>query len=176
MNFEFLARYLVLPEDRHRDMSDIRGSDLLEVLCKSSFMKGRDSTAPKARIKKAQTIQLCLLHLIFQPRRANMRRADFFEAQNQAYKCFRKATLLRGPNNGQINLEWVLHIVNFFKYHLRHQLGHTHDALFAHSYLEPGAYPVPRAWPGRLRDQAQPVGKCWMGSFSEYQFVLSEHC
>ena len=62
-----------------------------------------------------------------------------------------------------INLEYLLHIVNFFKNHMIRSEEHTlyHDI----GALEEDE--TPQVWAEKLEDGTKQLGKYWMGSYGK---------
>ena len=77
----------------------------------------------------------------------------------------------------KINTIFLLHIVNFFKYHLTNE---TEDTLFR-AYSQLGNSQKPRAWDGPLQQGrgipgVKKLGRHWKGSYGEFGNPVRTTC
>jgi hypothetical protein len=124
------------------------------------------NVASKTR-KLGSAIQLCFLHLLFHPGMFMQKPARFHASQDVAYQCRRDMPLFKGKNNDILNVEWLLHIANFFKFHLKTPDG---EGILTHRYVELEEKDLPKPWAGKIAKgmTTQKLGSEWKGAFSKY--------
>lgn len=87
---------------------------------------------------------------------------DFPTTQTVAYETAEKQPFFSGVNGLDVNMDCVLHQINFWKYHMVREAECT---LFnAFSSLE--ADERPRYWSKQLQQGARSLGKHWKGSYA----------
>lgn len=92
---------------------------------------------------------------------------SFDVSQQMVYACADAQPVITGPTGTQVNLIWLLHIANFFRYHLtRESEGTLYSAFTALRVDE-----RPRCWSSKLENGAQALGRCWKGT---YAFIHAE--
>lgn len=64
-------------------------------------------------------------------------------------------------NVGQVDIEWTLHIANFFKFHFLR----SDEQLYGH-YAQLPDFERPQCWSKRLQSGPQKLGSHWKGSYS----------
>jgi hypothetical protein len=140
-----------------------QGTNIVDSICKT------DALFPSYRHKSSRfpsslvlIIQLCLLHFSLDPFTCHVRAPRFYDSQQHVYKCYSKEPIFMGKNNGDINLPWLLHVANFFKFHLKQPGG---EGMLSHMYRDLGECERPRQWRGRLKAGTQELGKRWKGAY-----------
>lgn len=108
------------------------------------------------------TIQLTLTHasLNANPMSSIAMTMRFHESQQMAYTTASKRPVFSAV--GQVDVEWTLHIANFFKYHFlraNEQLQAPYAAL--------ADCERPQCWSKMLQNGPQKLGKLWKGSYGE---------
>jgi hypothetical protein len=159
----------------------IKGSNLQFILDKvqigqagyidiiDSIFKTEDYWRPKDVVSAALSgtlllvIQLCLTFVSLHPKYSNSSVSQFDLSQSQVYAIPFRQPVFSGAWKEHINVRWLLHTVNFFKYHLKAK----GEGLLAHYYpdLDPDQYPQP--WVGRVKPGTQPLGSHWKGAYSK---------
>jgi hypothetical protein len=88
----------------------------------------------------------------------------FDEAQHAVYQSAVAAPLYGGPALAQVNLQWMLHVMNFFRHHMLNEDAQT---LF-NKVDELDATQKPSAWREPLGDRegAYALSKYWRGTYS----------
>ena len=87
----------------------------------------------------------------------------FPDSQQAAYLDSKvpEGQIFFGRNNQGVNMRWLLHISNFFKYHMtrkeEYSLFEDYDSL---EFSE-----RPKLWTGKLGDQALGLKRNWKGSY-----------
>ena len=115
-------------------------------------------------------IKLCFVHLLLHPDICNAKTSIFLASQEEVYKCFTETPLFGGKNKYEINLPWLLHAANFFKFHFKTPDG---EGILAHMYQQLEKSELPMAWTGKLKSGTQKLGPHWKGAFSEcYQMKV----
>jgi len=107
------------------------------------------------------TIQLALSHIslnagLSTPASVILR---FPESQQMAYSTAYTHPIF--SNTGQVDVNWALHVVNFFRYHL---LRESEQLCAPYSTLTD--FERPQCWSTRLRNGPQTLGKHWKGCYS----------
>ncbi|KAH0544084.1 hypothetical protein FGG08_001702 [Glutinoglossum americanum] len=88
---------------------------------------------------------------------------SFPNSQQAAYLDSKvpEGQIFQGRNNQRVNAEWLLHISNFFKYHMTREEEYSLFEEF--DSLDPSE--KPKMWTGRLGD-VPGLAKCWKGSYA----------
>lgn len=71
-------------------------------------------------------------------------------------------SIFGGVNNLDIDMEWVLHHINFWKYHMVREEEHT----LYHAFEALGEADRPRFWSRQLKTGCSGPGKHWKGSYA----------
>jgi hypothetical protein len=108
-------------------------------------------------------LQLMCSHFLLEKGAPQRNIYSFELSQRTVYETTVKAPIFRGFNSQEVNLEWALHCLNFFRYHLT-------DPSFlsmadAFDNLEHGERPS--AWRSKLEADKE-LGQKWMGTYGEY--------
>jgi hypothetical protein len=107
-------------------------------------------------------VQFCLSPISLHPNYCNSAVARFDWSQHEVYASPVEQPVFLGRFKHDLNILWCLHVVNFFKFHLKATNG---EGLLSHAF---GALPrnqLPRLWVGRLQQATQELGRHWKGSF-----------
>lgn len=89
----------------------------------------------------------------------------FPDSQQAVYASVAAAPIFVGFNKLSVNLVWVLHVLNFFKYHMTRQSEQTLFEQFG--ALE--EWEKPQAWKSQLKEGAHKLGKFWKGTYGKKQ-------
>lgn len=84
------------------------------------------------------------------------------ESQRAVYLPTNAAPLYTGPELKDVNMDWVLHCLNFFRHHMMEEEVAT---LFP-AMEELSVTQKPSAWREPLRRGVQPLSKHWKGTYS----------
>ncbi|KFX91484.1 hypothetical protein O988_07727 [Pseudogymnoascus sp. VKM F-3808] len=157
-NHRFFIKYFhYVTED-----GQLQGTDLLESYAGTMF-----NTTPKKKPigleAFAMVVKLCFAHLLLHPDIFNIRSSIFMASQEHVYKCLTEAPLFTGRNKHEINFPWLLHVVNFFKFHLKTPDG---EGILAHMYQQLEKSELPTAWTGKIKGGTQKLGPHWKGAFT----------
>ncbi|PVH93955.1 hypothetical protein DM02DRAFT_207624 [Periconia macrospinosa] len=86
----------------------------------------------------------------------------FPDSQKAVYASTHDAPIFTGPKENIINMKWVLHCFNFFRYYMATpEASALHDNL---CYL--GASQRPRPWDEPLKRGSYPLGNYWKGTYA----------
>jgi hypothetical protein len=86
----------------------------------------------------------------------------FEETQRIVYMPTNSTPLYRGPSLTDVNMDWFLHCLSFFRHHmLNADIGTLFDAM-----EELPAKQKPSAWQEPLRQGAYPLSKYWKGTYA----------
>lgn len=108
-------------------------------------------------------IQLCLTHLSLHPDCCKSTAAHFDMSQREVYTDHRSQPVFVGAWKQDINVRWLLHTVNFFKFHLK-----AHDeGTLAQYYEDLERDQLPQPWLGRIKEGTQPLGSHWKSAHSK---------
>lgn len=105
-------------------------------------------------------VQLCLAPYYLGPTRT-YRQRHFDVSQYQTYNF--QQPLFVGENMEHVNVRLLLHMVNFFQFHLKAK----DEGLLAYYYPSLAPDQVPRPWTGTIRGGAQTLGQHWKGIYSK---------
>jgi len=117
-------------------------------------------------------VQLCLTPISLNPRFCHKYKVSHFDlSQYQAYDTPARQPIFCGKYKQDVNLRWLLHVVNFFKYHLTA----LDEGLLASHYqdLEPDQFPQP--WEGRIEPGTKSLKSHWKGAYSRLIPKLKLH-
>ncbi|OCL01286.1 hypothetical protein AOQ84DRAFT_404160 [Glonium stellatum] len=87
---------------------------------------------------------------------------SFDVSQKAVYESAKVAPIFHGFNDLQVNMEWALHVLNFFRYHMMRESENTLYAPF-HDLSD---LQKPLAWKKKLRDSSHTLGGDWMGTYA----------
>jgi hypothetical protein len=86
----------------------------------------------------------------------------FDESQRMVYAHHTLEPIFKGHGDLQVNMEWILHCMNFFRHHMiRPEAQSLYETM---SDLEVGDRPS--AWRAPLKDGSYPLSKHWKGTYS----------
>lgn len=108
-------------------------------------------------------VQLCLTAISLHPEYCNAKVNHFDLSQHQAYSSPSMQPIFLDGQKQSINSRWLLHVVNFFKYHVKCK----GEGLLAHAYADLDVDHHPQPWPGRIQAGTQPLGTNWKGAYSK---------
>jgi hypothetical protein len=116
-------------------------------------------------------IQLCLTSLNIHPSFSNTNPngrtgiPNFDTSQSLAYRDHETQPIFVGSWKMDINVKWLLSVVNFFKFHFKQPCG---EGLLVEEISSLEEDQLPQPWLGTLLDGTQQVGSHWKGAFSKY--------
>ncbi|TVY87547.1 hypothetical protein LAWI1_G006672 [Lachnellula willkommii] len=117
-------------------------------------------------------IQLALTPISLHPGYCNNKVSHFDVSQMHAYSTAKAQPIFVGKVLQDINVRWLLHTINFFKFHFKSGNG---EGIIANDYalLEPDQYVQP--WVGLIEAGTQPLGRFWKGAhtFMDNRDVLA---
>ncbi|KAH0147949.1 hypothetical protein KCU67_g11653, partial [Aureobasidium melanogenum] len=102
----------------------VRATGLLECVFRRPYVRSKKSTPNPTLL----AIQLALSHLSLtaSPTSRIAKAWGFSDSQSLVYAQNSIRPIFKGPNCQEIDIEWTLHVVNFFKNHLLNQHELTH--------------------------------------------------
>ncbi|KAH3918232.1 hypothetical protein HBI56_143460 [Parastagonospora nodorum] len=107
-------------------------------------------------------VKLMCSHFLFELEDANHQVFALEESQRVVYMATNKAPLYSGPSLSEINMDWVLHCLNFFRDHMMNEAAATlYDAVSELSPMQ-----KPSAWQEPLRNGSYTLGSHWKGTYS----------
>ncbi|TVY28683.1 hypothetical protein LHYA1_G002430 [Lachnellula hyalina] len=126
--------------------------------CKSGASKVITANKPGSLV---YVIQLALTPISLHPGYCNNRVTHFDVSQMHAYSTAKAQPIFVGKVLQDINVRWLLHTINFFKFHFKSSRG---EGIIANDYalLEPDQYVQP--WVGLIEAGTQPLGRFWKGA------------
>lgn len=107
-------------------------------------------------------VQLLLMHWSLLPEYA-FHTYSFAHSQQAVYGTPNKFPIFTDTHMRNVNIEYLLHIANFFKYHITRSEEHTLFTDFC--ALDGDERPIP--WTERLESGVKEFGKHWMGSYGK---------
>lgn len=98
---------------------------------------------------------------------------SFVDSQRAAYMDFESTPLFGGYGGIEVNTTWVLHIVNFFRYHMLRESEATLCPAFRDLSKVEGGVEMPQLWKKRLsnEDEEVPIGGSWKGSYGRFSHL-----
>ncbi|KAF1840797.1 uncharacterized protein K460DRAFT_380586 [Cucurbitaria berberidis CBS 394.84] len=107
-------------------------------------------------------IKLMCSHFLFELEGAKHDVFAIEESQRAVYLSTNAAPMYQGLNLTDVNMEWVLHCLNFFRHHM---MNEEVDTLFENMNAL-SVTQKPSAWREPLRRGAYPLGKHWKGTYA----------
>jgi hypothetical protein len=137
----------------------VKETGLLECVFRRPNVKGKKSIPNPVLL----AMQLILTHLALtaSPTSRVAKAWGFSDSQTLAYTHGSQRPIFKGPNCQEIDIEWTLHIANFFKNHLLNQHELTHLR-----YEDLTASERPQCWTKPLSTTPLKLGKHWKGSYA----------
>jgi len=137
----------------------VKATGLLECVFRRSNVKGKRSIPNPVLL----TIQLILTHLTLtaSPASKIAKSWGFSDSQTLVYTQNSVRPMFKGPNCQEIDIEWTLHVANFFKNHLLNQHELTHLR-----YDDLTATERPQCWKKPVSPAVLKLGKHWKGSYA----------
>ncbi|KAF2804877.1 uncharacterized protein BDZ99DRAFT_543772, partial [Mytilinidion resinicola] len=108
-------------------------------------------------------IQLMYSHVLFDTNRLWNHVFAFEHSQKMVYASAVMQPMFTGMDRNYINMEYILHIMNFFRYHMMRD-GESH-ALYE-AYKELSALEKPSAWDRKLKQHDDHIGDDWRGTYA----------
>ncbi|CZT48204.1 uncharacterized protein RSE6_08870 [Rhynchosporium secalis] len=149
-----------------REMLRTSEVDIIDSVFNTSFDKNGNDSSSIDKVVTANdkntliyVIQLILTPFSLDPNLCNGKVGHFDISQYQAYATAKVQPAFTGLFKQSVNIRWLLHIVNFFKFHLKS----GGEGLLAHEYdrLEPDQFP--QFWKGHIKGGTQPLARHWKG-------------
>ncbi|PBP22045.1 hypothetical protein BUE80_DR007040 [Diplocarpon rosae] len=143
--------------------------DIVDSIFNTSFDKDVNAAYSSRQVVTASkdktliyVVQLCLtpfsLHHDFCNRNVN----HFDVSQYYAYSRPCSQPICTGFFKQDVNVRWLLHVVNFFKYHFKSE----GEGLIAHDYKELEVDQLPQFWVGNIKGGTQPLARHWKGAYT----------
>jgi hypothetical protein len=145
--------------------------DIIESVLNTDFDHAMDKLRDMHKVVSASVegtlvyaIQLCLTPISLNPRFCSMHKVSHFDlSQYQAYDTPARQPMFCGKYKQDVNLRWLLHVVNFFKYHLTA----VDEGLLAHHYKDLESDQFPQPWEGRVEAGTKSLKSHWKGAYSK---------
>jgi hypothetical protein len=140
----------------------IRGSNILDCI----FSR---TTAQNSRAR-ASTDVLPLIQLVLSSEALQLGCDQVFafeESQRAAYLSVAQAPIFTGASGLEVNVEWALHMVNFFRYHMLRKNEQTLYQAYKDISSKSNGLAHPMLWKEKLSDSDSelPIGKEWKGTY-----------
>ncbi|KAI9700178.1 MAG: hypothetical protein M1820_006846 [Bogoriella megaspora] len=141
----------------------VLNNDLIYGLFKSSHRLPNDKISKKDGRPHPllTTIQLMLTPFILSPDHLSTTwSADY--SQKAVYESPAKQPVITGRNKDRVNVEWLLHVINFFKGHLTRE----EETTLFESYSDLTRQELPRMWNEQLDNKPKKLPKSWIGTYT----------
>lgn len=107
-------------------------------------------------------VKLVCSHFLFELEGAKHNVFALEESQRVVYMSTNAAPLYEGPDMTMVNMEWMLHCLNFFRHHMMNE-----EAMTLHKVIsELSPRQKPSSWQEPLRKGSYALGKHWKGTYS----------
>lgn len=115
-----------------------------------------------------KTLQAVLTHLQFDLS-LRLPTLGFSYSQKAVYGHPNKFPMFRGQNYNKVNIDFIMHTANFFKYHMTMKDAQT----LYEVYSELEDHEKPKAWSSRIHQGpgVEKLGKRWKGSYGELPLI-----
>jgi hypothetical protein len=124
-----------------------------------SILKGE--TAITGTKSELQAIKLMCSHFLFDSETAPSV-WGVEEAQQAVYAPTNQAPIFQGPQKDDINMEWLLHCMNFFRNYMTSETMGT----MCSNIQDLPVGDKPSVWRTPLKEGCSPLGKHWKGTFA----------
>ncbi|KAK0102995.1 hypothetical protein ONS96_005608 [Cadophora gregata f. sp. sojae] len=138
--------------------------DIVDAIFNTSFDKDTNDASSFKKIVTADAtdsliyvIQLLLTPFSLNRGCCNGKVGHFDISQYQAYSTAKVQPVFKGLYKQQVNIRWLLHVVNFFKFHLKSE----GEGLLAHEYRLLENDEFPQFWSGHIKGGTQPLARHW---------------
>ncbi|KAI9722263.1 MAG: hypothetical protein M1812_001735 [Candelaria pacifica] len=128
-------------------------TNLLHIILRNGFNKPLTS-------KLLLTLQLALTHWSLDVKLQTLI-FGWEISQQVVYQPINEAPIFSGTSSVAINIEWLLHAANFFKYHLT-----RHDQSLYDPFMDLEHHEKPRAWKGKIQNGVQNLSRYWKGVYA----------
>ncbi|KAF2189704.1 hypothetical protein K469DRAFT_561995 [Zopfia rhizophila CBS 207.26] len=122
----------------------------------------RQRSADERVSPQLAAIQLMCAHFLFGQEKMSFNICPFDESQKAVYETAKVAPIFHGFNKQQVNMEWVLHCLNFFRYHMMDKV----TATLRDTVAQMDATQKPYAWCSELQEGSYPLSKYWKGTYA----------
>ncbi|KAL1634968.1 hypothetical protein SLS56_002052 [Neofusicoccum ribis] len=119
---------------------------------------GEDEKEPQYSPLLAAIQILCIPTILKEPRNLY----GFPDSQKEAYSTIVKAPIFGGFNKLEINMVWLLHVMNFFKYHI----GNAGENTLFEPFGKLERAEKPFYWQGPIHNGPQELGVHWKGTYA----------
>lgn len=126
----------------------------------------REALLPRSDSKSAEpllhTIRVMLSHLNLDFRLCG-ESYGFPDSQLMVYRSSVAQPIFLDPSKQKVDMLYVLHLVNFFKYHMTRR----HEYTLFDEYTAMGDLERPQAWRSQIKAGSSKLGRHWKGTYSE---------
>lgn len=158
LNHHFLCKYLTTEHYNYENS----GTDLINTILQNKEGRGAAARQDRRKLDVLPFLQLCLTYAALDERLHPQRVICMGDSQYQAYQCHTKKPIFTGRNRQTISVNWLLHLANFFRFHL---CGSTGEGALQHIYKDLTTHDRPRGWLGKLGHESTLEGT-WLGTYS----------
>ncbi|KAF2691128.1 hypothetical protein K458DRAFT_382702 [Lentithecium fluviatile CBS 122367] len=117
---------------------------------------------PKGVHPALAAVRLMCAHFLFDLGGARHNILGIDESQKAVYAPTNLAPLYISDKKNEVNMEWALHCLNFFLFHMKNP-----DASLLHDKVEElDSFDRPSAWREPLKAGSYPLNKCWKGTYA----------
>jgi hypothetical protein len=125
-----------------------------------SILKKGDAAIAAAK-SELQAIKVMCSHFLFDSGTA-LPVWEVEEAQQAVYAPTNQAPIFQGPQKDEINMEWLLYCMNFFRNYMTSETMGT----MCSNIQDLPVGDKPSAWRASLKEGCSPLGKHWRGTFA----------
>ena len=141
-----------------KNLQAIRDYKMRSNLFHSVYSKFQPSFSPKLR-----TLHLVLAHIQLDLT-LSPSAFGFPHSQKAIYSHPRSNPIFKGQNHDRVNINLLMHTLDFFKYHLTFSRAQT----LYRSFSGLNQQKRPRCWNARIRHGLQSLGSRWYGTWGMY--------
>lgn len=154
--------------DRHGRPRCKNQDRLLEFVVRSKLLLNDRCLPPPGRNEldcvdpMLLAVKLMCSHFLFELEGVPHHVFGMGESQQAVYTASNHAKMFHGPTHTSVNMEWLSHCLNFFRYHMM-----SEDAQTLHgSISELSEVQKPSVWQEPLRTGAYPLVRHWKGTYA----------
>lgn len=124
---------------------------------------------PKGRVRPGDELHT-LIQLVLSSQALRFEHAkvlSFDESQQAAYQSTAQQPLFAGFSGTDVNIEWALHMVNFFRYHMLREDEQTLHGAWEDLTEKDNGLGLPQLMKKQINNNDTAIGQQWLGTYGK---------